>query len=477
MLHLEPFTEDQIREVLGKRTTSDDSIEKILGNEQLRELARRPLMSELILEALPEIEQGKPIDISRIYLYAVTEKMNRDIKAERTFTSLADKLYFLCEVSYEMLDRDNMSLNYLEFPERLRRLFGPVVQKEKELDHWRYDMMGQAMLIRDDDGNYKPAHRSLLEFFVAYKLAASLGVLAEDFLAVAQQQECVAHSLPAQAYRWSEYFTCEMAGEERKQIAPLQEFVREEWGKLRQEFGDKPWTKAVLDLMLPMVRRDDESIRRLQQVLIDTKGMATSLAGRLGGNTATLLTQVNSIGLQNLDLENSILIGADLKQAWLLGTKLTNANLTDALFLKPNLSAVNSVVFAPDGKTFATGHSNGNIWIWRTEDGQALELFRGHQNTVRSVAYSPDGRQLASGSYDKTIRLWEVGSGECQQVPQGHQNWVNSVAYSPDGRQLASGSSDNTIRLWEVGSGECQQVLQGHQGSVLSVAYSPDGRQ
>jgi hypothetical protein len=37
-------------------------------------------------------------------------------------------------------------------------------------------MMGQTMLTRNADGDYMPAHRSLLEFFVAYKFAAELGI-------------------------------------------------------------------------------------------------------------------------------------------------------------------------------------------------------------------------------------------------------------------------------------------------------------
>ena len=53
--------------------------------------------------------------MSRIYLYAVQRKLERDIRAERTFTSLADKIYFLAEISWEMLSNDRMSLNYRYF--------------------------------------------------------------------------------------------------------------------------------------------------------------------------------------------------------------------------------------------------------------------------------------------------------------------------------------------------------------------------
>ncbi len=85
-------------------------------NPQLLDLARL-VMTELILKALPDIEAGKPVDMSRVYLYTVRRKMERDIKSDRTFTSLAEKLYFLCELSWEMLSTDQMSLNYRLFPD------------------------------------------------------------------------------------------------------------------------------------------------------------------------------------------------------------------------------------------------------------------------------------------------------------------------------------------------------------------------
>jgi hypothetical protein len=53
-----------------------------MSNPQLLDLARRPVMTELILEALPDIAAGKPVDIARVYLYAVKQKMERDIKSD-----------------------------------------------------------------------------------------------------------------------------------------------------------------------------------------------------------------------------------------------------------------------------------------------------------------------------------------------------------------------------------------------------------
>ncbi|BAU13940.1 WD-40 repeat protein [Leptolyngbya sp. NIES-3755] len=270
VLELEKFNDEQIRQVMSLQAESA-TVEQVMGNPQLLDLARRPVMTELILEALPDIEAGKPVDMSRVYLYAVRRKMERDIKEERTFTSLAEKLYFLCELSWEMLSSDRMSLNYREFPDRIRRLFGSVVQEEKDLDHWHYDMMGQTMLIRNADGDYMPAHRSLLEFFVAYKFAAELGALAPDFLELAQAQTCLDVSAEPQDYTWSGYFQRELDREGRsKEIAPLKEFVSEDLNKLRLSFGRTLLTKAVTDLLLPIIQ-NEVAYSRLLETIYRTK--------------------------------------------------------------------------------------------------------------------------------------------------------------------------------------------------------------
>ena len=120
VLELEKFDDQQIKQVLNFKTTPE-TVDSIINNEKLLDLARRPVMIDLIIEALPDIEAGKPVDISRVYLYAVRQKMERDIKADRTFTSMTDKLYFLCELSWEMLSNDKMSLNYKEFPDMIQR--------------------------------------------------------------------------------------------------------------------------------------------------------------------------------------------------------------------------------------------------------------------------------------------------------------------------------------------------------------------
>lgn len=181
LVELEPFTEVQMRRMLGQHT-DEATVDLILAQPDLRDLAQRPVMGQLLVAALGDLQRdlaaGRSIDLARVYYYAVRQKMETDIRSERTFTSLVDKTFFLCELAGAMYAQEKMSLHFSEFPEQLRSMFG---LEDRELDYWCYDMAGETLLIRDREGNYKFAHNSLREFFVAYKFAAELGLLHSDF--------------------------------------------------------------------------------------------------------------------------------------------------------------------------------------------------------------------------------------------------------------------------------------------------------
>jgi predicted NACHT family NTPase len=296
---------------------------------------------------------------------------------------LADKLYFLCELSWEMLSTDQMSLNYRQFPERIRRLFGAIVQQEKDLDHWHFDMMGQTMLIRNADGDYTPAHRSLLEFFVAHKFAAELGVLAEDFIELARSQSHINSDAP-QEYTWSSYFSrnMDMLGNILPS-ASLSEFVGEPLEKLKETFGLKLLTKAVIDLLVPMLSSNKSLINIIEKMRFKSEDEV----GYIGGNAVTLLLKQDKLALGRKDFSYTVIKGADFTNASLLSTNFTGANLAQSNFIKC-LDMVCSVKFSPDNKLYATGEACGEVRIWRVADDKQIVVCKGHSSWVNSIAFS-----------------------------------------------------------------------------------------
>jgi len=231
-----------------------------------------------------------------------------------------------------------MSLNYKEFPDRIRSCFSKEIQEQKDLDHWHYDMMGQTMLIRNADGDYYPAHRSLLEFFVSYKLGRELGILAADF------QEVV-------------------------EVLPYDQ------GKidLSQTFGKTLLAKAVLDLMFPML--STTANQRLLAEVKATKGKNETIAAYCGSNAVQLLLKGSRLALEKQDLSETAIKNVDFSRASLYNVNLTNANLKESVFAT-ELTSVLAVAFSPDGKVLATGEQDGRVRLWNVITGKELLTFK-----------------------------------------------------------------------------------------------------
>ncbi len=147
--------------------------------------------------------------------------------------------------------------------------------------------------------------------------------------------------------------------------------------------------------------------------------------------------------------------------------------------IKPD-GQINSVAFAPDGRTLATGMGDGSVVLWDPATGQKRSSLQGHDSGVTAVAYSPDGTRLAtSGGQDGTVKVWDVAAGKALvslKVPTGPVVSSVNLAFSPDGATLAAGYGDAAVRLWDVARGEGTAALQGHAYPVVGVAFSADGK-
>jgi predicted NACHT family NTPase len=476
ILNLHPLSIEQIRQVLTSRGATPESIDLILTNTELYDLVKRPMMADLVLAALPEISAGisqnKKIDLARVYLYALKHKLARDIETKRTFTSMADKLFFLCELSWAMLSQNRLTLHYSQFPDRLKELFGDAIE-DNQLDHWNYDMMCQTILIRDHDGNYRPAHKSLLEFFVAFKFAAELGLLHDDFLGLVREPGEQSLPIAERGYPWADYWRyCRETHGHRGAIA---RFEQVEISKLVATFGASPLIPAVMNLLLPMLdlkvsyRQFDSDHCKQMNPLLElmqwTRAKTLEQVKWLGSNAGSALVKLNPYGLEYQDLSQAVLPDINLMGAGLRDVNLAGATLTNAATTKI-VSTCNAIATSPDGRYFFTGHNDGTVRIWSI-DGQELFTCRGHQNSVASITVSAEW--LYSGSIDNTVKQWEIATGRCIQTFSDHKYSVRSIAVT--GEWLFSSSRD-TVKQWEIATGRCIQTFSDHEYSVRSIAVT-----
>ncbi len=164
----------------------------------------------------------------------------------------------------------------------------------------------------------------------------------------------------------------------------------------------------------------------------------------------------------------------------------------ETLDTQKNKIEIKSLVFHPKNRQWlVSGTTDGRVQLWDLSQtvSKPSNLYshegcppENNKPEVWALAFNSDGTILASGSWDCTILLWDFQQQKLLRPLEGHNDFIWSVAFSPDGKTLASGSRDGTVLLWDLNQHKAQpQRLSVHQEEinhdyeVFSVAFSPDG--
>jgi bla regulator protein BlaR1 len=126
-----------------------------------------------------------------------------------------------------------------------------------------------------------------------------------------------------------------------------------------------------------------------------------------------------------------------------------------------NSSPITCASFAPDSRSFVTGHADGNVRFWDSEAGGFLnKRFQTQAGSVVTVAYSPTGGQVAIGTSDGMLSVWDV-EGESEIARWENPNIaVSCIRWSPRGDRVAAAlgnwtkTSDARLLVWSPSTGK-----------------------
>jgi WD40 repeat protein len=432
VVHLLDFDNEDIQLALQKRLSTEWELayQKIQELSNLRDLASRPVLLDMIVKTLPDIGEAVQINQATLYKAYVNALLKRRWSEDTDYIPPQDRLFFMQELAWEMYQAQRLSISFSELPERVTAHFGLKDDPDRAAFFER-DIRTQSYLVRDDSGNYRFAHKSFMEYFVA----------------------------------------CRMADVISNPDTELEKAI-EVW-------KTQPLTSEVRGFLLPMI----DSPASLWRLIEATRGKNSADVGYIGGNatrvlsahggrdtyrffdfSSTVLNGADFSGqvLENVSFEKAMLIdadmtaanlsGANLQQAELQGARLTFARLVDTDMRFADLSdislrefdQVRDVVFSPDGKVIAVAAANQVRLInWTTGDvvGSAM-----HSTYFRCVAFHPSGCCLIAGTADGCVMAWDVNSF-AEILSLQPVRTVYSLSFAPDGKELfVGGDSDKGDR-------------------------------
>jgi hypothetical protein len=308
IVYLAPLTAPQIETVIASRLPGASGAElaaRILGTPNLAGMAQKPVLIDLLIAALQQVGEAALESTAHVYLYATNRLLLRNIDTHRTFTTTRDKLVFLCELAWHMMVVENLRIHYTEIPGQIKSFFGDRIKDQHSLDMWDFDLRNQTLLHRDAAGYYEFAHKSLVEYFSAFKIAAELGALRSAFRKTyleANGSPCTLDSLASASMAESNSL-----------------------GQLRLSASRVRTMRQMLAEMM-----DPASAFQALTVLAEGSVLSEGSESRyVGGNAITLLVDLGH-SLRGLDLRGAHIEGADLSVLDLRGLNLNGAHIDGA---------------------------------------------------------------------------------------------------------------------------------------------------
>ena len=146
--------------------------------------------------------------------------------------------------------------------------------------------------------------------------------------------------------------------------------------------------------------------------------------------------------------------------------------LPEAQILGGHSDHVHRLTWSPDGTHILTGSGDGTARIWDATTGDNT-LTLTTNSDVKAVKWSPNGTHILTTSEDGTALIWDASTGD-NTLTLNHERIITRAAWSPNSTRILTGSADGTARIWDATTGDNTLTLT-HTDWTPAVAWSPDG--
>ena len=144
----------------------------------------------------------------------------------------------------------------------------------------------------------------------------------------------------------------------------------------------------------------------------------------------------------------------------------------DALLqtLEGHTGSVTKLAFSPDGKSLASGCTDGAVRLWDITTGEAVYTWES-ESSVWCVSFSPNGSMLAAG-FDCSLRLWDTTDTGILLHDLGDDSQkVTAVTWLSNGRPLALASENGKFNLWDAVTGALLRVVVLNDVLLVPMSY------
>jgi len=238
----------------------------IVNTYNLRELAEKPVLLELMVQTLPQIkiEENEKLNHASLYDRYTKFWLNRD--DWRSYLASDERDFITEEIAFYLFINNKDRIFYEELPKLIQEKFPG--KRSFEMEYLDQDVRTCTFLNRDEKGDYSFVHQSFMEFFVAKKFSNEIN------------------------------------------------------NRNSNNFKMKKLSPEIAGFLINLAK----NVETYYEFIDSTKNKSFDDVNYLGGNSATVLNLLCE-DFSGRDISSTVLVGANFNNAKLIKSNLNNAIL------------------------------------------------------------------------------------------------------------------------------------------------------